>query len=148
MKSPAVPLATEAQVSAGVVAAFRCFGLEPERQNAGGFHNSRGQYVPMALAGSSDYRGVFPAFFGIAAGKAWACEIKRGGFNPARVRGKERERFLGQVRKLQVLNDAGGFGFWVNDVSLVPSILNRIRAGWKIVIDDDGTQFFDDGRET
>jgi hypothetical protein len=65
-------------------------------------------------------------------------ETKRGDFDPCKARGRERERFLGQLQRLKDVNAGGGVGLWVNDSRQVVAAMPKILDGWKIEFDDDG----------
>jgi hypothetical protein len=133
---PLLPGMPESRVLAGTIEGFALFGVEAKRRNVAGFTNPKGRYVACGEPGDSDVYGTFPAHFGPAAGKSFAVETKKGDFNPIKVRGKERDRFLGQVAKLKAMNDAGGYGWWLVDPASVPRVLQRIKEGWRIVFDE------------
>lgn len=142
-QKPIKPGMPESRVLAGVLDAFRLWGIDAERQNTGGMVNPKGQYVAFSRPGNADVRGTFPAHFGIAAGKSFACEVKKESFDASKVRGAERERFLKQVAKLRDLNAAGGYGWWCNSPDQVPHVLGRIRDGWRIVIDESNVPYLE-----
>lgn len=135
-RKPPKPGIPESFVLEASIEAFAIFGVEVKRRNVAGFKNQQGQYVACNEAGDSDLYGTFPQSMGPAAGKSFACEIKRGGFDPRKVRGKELERFELQVEKLRDTNEAGGYGWWVNDASQILHVLQRLREGWRIVIEE------------
>ena len=129
--------ASEREVLRGVLSAFALFGVEAERRNTGAALNPRGRLVTFGTPGDSDISGIFPAFFGVAAGKRFDVETKREGFDPRRCYGKSRERFDRQLERLRKTNDAGGYAWWTCDVGETCQFLDRIRQGWIVRIADD-----------
>ena len=87
---------TEREVTAEVIDALRHHGLEPKRQNVGGLRNASGSYVAFGEPGDSDWRAELPD------GRTLYVEVKREGFDPAKCRGKDRERFDRQLAKLRL----------------------------------------------
>src|SRR4051794_36098860 len=104
--------ASEKQVSEQVAEAAAMLGLELKRRNVGGMTNASGRYVAFNESCDSDNYLLIPR--GPHRGKLANVEIKYEGFDPAKVRGKERERFMGQIAKLRKTNEQGGIGFWVD----------------------------------
>jgi hypothetical protein len=122
---------SERQVSEQVVAAAALFGVRLERRNVGLGTNPNGQRVRFNEPGDADYWAVLPG------GIAMAVEVKRQGFDPARLRGKAREHFARQVAKLRETNRLGGIGLWVSDAEHFLAALRRILEGWSVAIDDE-----------
>jgi hypothetical protein len=118
---------TERQVSEQVVAAAALFGVRMVRRNVGvGLGPTSGQRVRFNEPGDADYSAVLPG------GIALACEVKSQGFDPARLRGKSREHFERQLRKLRDLNRQGGVAFWCDNVHDFITILRHVLAGGRV----------------
>jgi hypothetical protein len=117
--------ATEKQVAEQVLQAASMLGIELKRRNVGGFTNARGQYVPCADKHDADYYAVLPD------GRHLDLELKREGFDPARVRGEERERFDGQLARLRETNVRGGVGFFCDNSEVFIRVMQIVlRGGW------------------
>ena len=134
---PPVPGRSEAAVLRAVQDVLRCYGIEPARHNVGAAVNASGRLVMFGRKGDADIRTMIPAGWGSASGKALHIETKRGGFDPARLRGARREHFERQLARLREVNAGGGYGFWVRDAAEVIGALERIRQGWRVVIEGD-----------
>lgn len=141
-----LPRATEAEVMAQVEDAFRVLGLtDIHRNNVGGsYHiNADGstRYVAFGEAGDPDWSGQIPA--GVTAdGRPRPalhvdCEVKRPGERPRPE----------QIARLIRTNRNGGVGFWVDDGKVALLVLRRVLDGWKVIVDEDGTQWLDDGKD-
>jgi hypothetical protein len=118
---------TEAQVAEQVLQAASMLGIELKRRNVGGFTNARGQYVPCADKGDADYYAVLPG----GDGRHLDIEIKREGFEPTKVHGRERERFDEQLARLRETNARGGVGFFCDDSEIFLRVMRIVlRGGW------------------
>jgi hypothetical protein len=129
---------TEAEVTRECLRVLDYFrgAIVLERQNTGGFTNTSGQYVAFNRPGAADFSGFFRA--GPRAGYRFELELKREGFDPRKVRGRQRDRFRLQLARLMRLNEAGGVGLWVSDAAQILEALPKILAGARVEFDDDG----------
>jgi hypothetical protein len=118
---------TEKQVSGQVLQAAAMLGIELKRRNVGGFTNARGQYVQCAESADADYYAVLPD------GRHLDLELKREGFDPAKARGEERERFKKQLARLRRTNEQGGIAFWCDDSLDFIMIMRHVLAGARVV---------------
>lgn len=118
---------TEAQVMAAVIDAARILGIDMDRQNTGGFLNPRGQYVACGKRGNADLTGMLPG------GRKLDVEVKREGWRPEKARGEDAERWALQLTRLQMTNDQGGVGFWIDDAERFLVIIRHVLAGARVV---------------
>jgi hypothetical protein len=129
-RKPLKTTCTEAQVLAQVLEAARMLGIDLARQNTGGLTDARGQYVAFGTPGNPDTTGTVPS--GPNKGLRLDVEVKREGFDPARARGEERERFERQLARLKKTNEQGGIGFWVDDPEEFLTIMRHVLAGARV----------------
>lgn len=136
--------ASEAEVLAGTLAALALFGpaLEVERNNVGGFRNPSGQYVRFGRESDADIR--IQICKGPHRGKVMMLEVKKGGFDPRRVRGGEGARFLGQLARMREVVANGGIAAWVNDARQVALMMPRILEGLRVEFDEGGFPWLTD----
>jgi hypothetical protein len=135
---PLKPGLPESTVLEQVLEALALFGpaLDFDRNNVGGMYNAGGSYVRYGRKFDPDIRGQIRS--GPWKGATLLLETKNGLFDPRKARGKERERFLGQLQRLKDVNAGGGVGLWVNDSSQVVESLPKILAGARVEFDEDG----------
>ena len=113
------------------------------RCNTGGMYSKTGQYVAFGEAGQPDLGGVFPEWFGKAAGKRVVIEVKREGYKPPLSGLSHRTHWLLQLGQLKLVNEAGGYGFWVDDFEYLWRALDLISHGYRVVIgEDERPEFF------
>jgi hypothetical protein len=117
---------TEKQVTGQVLQAAAMLGIELKRRNVGGVTDARGHYVAFAESGDADFYAVLPD------GRHLDLELKREGFNPAKARGEERERFEKQLARLQRTNAQGGIAFWCDDSLDFIMIMRHVLAGARV----------------
>jgi hypothetical protein len=135
---PRKPTRSEAEVSAQVVEAAAMLGIELRRRNVGAMANPKGQVVRFGDKGDGDYYAVLPD------GRHLDLEIKRESFDPNKVGGKERARFILQIAKLSRTNEAGGIGLWVRDAGDFLSAMRKILAGCRVEFDAAGFPWLTD----
>jgi hypothetical protein len=134
---------TEAQVAEQVVQAAALLGIELKRRNVAAFTNPTGRVVRCGEKGDSDWYATLPT--GPLRGKMHEIEIKHEDFDPRKVRGAERERFLMQLAKLRRTNEGGGVGLWVSDAVVYLAAMQKILAGGvRVVFDADGFPWLTD----
>jgi hypothetical protein len=138
MPAPRKPGRTEAEVQAQVVEAFRMLGIELKRRNVGAMTNPQGRTVRFADPGDADLYGI------LADGRHVDLEVKREGFDPRTVRGKDRERFQRQLDRLKRTNAQGGVGTWLCDSAQVFHLMSRLAEGWRVEFDADGFPWLTD----
>jgi hypothetical protein len=130
---------TESQVAAQVVAAAAAWGLRLERRNVGGVTDARGRYVAFGTPGDADWTGTVPV--GPNRGRRIEVEVKRGDFDPGRLRGGRaaREHFDRQLARHRLVNADGGLALWVRDLDGWLRALARImtQPGLEIIYEGD-----------
>lgn len=126
--------APESQVMAAVVEAARMFGVALDRHNTGAGLNPSGRMVRFGTPGDTDLWGILPS------GRALYVEVKAGGFDPAKLRGKKREHFENQLDRMEELNRRGAVAFWTGDATEVVWVLRILRDDPAAVVsfDQDG----------
>jgi len=129
---PLRPGRTEKQVTQEVLEALRMFGLEPVRQNVGGGVNPSGRYVAFGEPGQADWKAELPD------GRTLFIELKREGFDPAKLRGEKQAHFARQLEKLRHENERGNVAFWTDNAVLITKVLPIILAGGRVTEDVDG----------
>lgn len=127
----------ESRVLKGVIEACAFWDVKVDRQNTGGAYNSQGRYVAYGVAGNSDLTGRTKASWGPLAGRVVNIECKREHYDPRRVYGKGRERWLKQLAVLRETNADGGYGFWTDDPQHAFEVLRLLREGYRVEIGDD-----------
>jgi hypothetical protein len=139
------PGRTEKEVTQQVLDAAALLGIELKRRNIGAMVNPHGRTVRFGEIGDSDWYAQIE--FGPLRGRLHEVEIKREGFDPRKVRGAERERFLKQLEKLRRTNEAGGVGFWVRYAEDYLVAMRRILAGGvRVEFDADGFPWLTDDK--
>lgn len=135
----------ESQVTAAVLDAAALFGLKLERRNVGMAAGANGKAVRFGTPGEPDYSGVWPA--GPNRGRTVALEIKRGDFDPTRLRGAKAAHFARQVAAMRRLNDSGGFALWLRDGADAARVFARLMGtpGLAVEIDGEGWCWLVDG---
>lgn len=118
---------TEREVLAQVIEAARVLGIDLQRQNTGAGVNPAGKMVRFGQPGNSDLAGVLPD------GRALHIEVKKEGFNPAKLRGKAAEHFARQLARLQKTNDSNGVAFWTDDAEQCLAWLRLALQGARFV---------------
>lgn len=145
-----IPKQSEAEVQRGTLKMCRSLlGKDNvERRNTGGMYDPRGQFVRYGRKGNSDILCQTPGTWGAASGKTVVIECKAGGFKPYRPvkppkpgeapkpKSKDRVRWETQVKRMRQCNANGGYGFWVNEKNAVVDVLLKIKAGWRVDLDD------------
>lgn len=121
-------LPTEAQLLGQAVEAARCFGVVLERSNVMVALNPKGQPVACGVKGDPDLKGTLPS------GRSVRVELKRPGFDPAKLRGKARGHFARQVARMAELNARGEACWWAADVGDVVRGLEILRDDPRAVI--------------
>jgi hypothetical protein len=121
---------TEHEVLSQVLQAASMLGLDLDRRNTGAGVNPSGKMVRFGKPGDSDLSGQIDR--GPNAGRRIDVEIKREGFNPAKARGEERERFEKQLARLQRTNTQGGIAFWCDDSLDFIMIMRHVLAGARV----------------
>jgi hypothetical protein len=145
MTKPRKPGRTEKEVTQQVLDAAALLGIELKRRNVGAMVNPHGRTVRFGETGDSDWYAQIE--FGPLRGRLHEVEIKREGFDPRKVRGAERERFLKQLEKLRRTNEAGGVGFWVRYAEDYLVAMRRILAGGvRVEFDADGFPWLTDDK--
>lgn len=142
--TPIFPVQSEAVVQSGTLKNCRSLlGKENvERRNTGGMYDARGQFVRYGRKGNSDILCQTPGDWGAASGKTVVIECKRGDFKPFRPhkpgkpKSKDRIRWKTQVKRMRQCNANGGYGFWVAEKNAVIDILLKIKAGWRVDLDE------------
>lgn len=118
---PLVAEPTEMQLLGQAVEAARMFGVVLERSNTGAFPGNSGRLVRCGVKGDPDLRGTLPT------GRAVRVELKRPGFDPAKLRGAKLEHFRGQLSRMAELNARGEACWWASDVADVVRGLEILR---------------------
>jgi hypothetical protein len=133
----AIPRAPEREVLSGVLALLTARGIPHWRAHAGGGwrlgRHGRPQLIRAGPEGLPDVVGWLPAGFGGAypGGTMLAIEAKRPGERPRPE----------QVATMRRMLADGCCAFWVDDVSMCDMILNAIRNGRRVEMDEDGDQW-------
>jgi hypothetical protein len=141
-----IPVMGEGKVLEGTLEALALFGsaIELDRNNVGGMYDQKtGQYTRFGKAGELDIEGYIRR--GPNEGKVLAIETKRGGFNPTKVTGEEKERFEIQRHRMHDINMSKGIAFWVRDPAEVVPAIQKILAGARVEIDENGWPWLIDG---
>jgi hypothetical protein len=120
---------TETQLIGQLVEAALMFGVVLERSNVAAFTNPNGQMVRCGVKGDPDLRGALRS-----TGRALRVEVKRPGFDPAKLRGKDRAHFLNQIERMEELNARGEVAFWVSSV-------DEFLVAMRILQDDPNAEF-------
>ncbi len=118
---------TEREVLAQVIEAAAMLGLDLQRRNTGAGVNPAGKMVRFGTPGDSDLAGVLPD------GRALQVEVKREGFDPAKLRGKAAEHFARQLARLRKTNALGGVAFFCDDSEHFLTVLRHVLAGARVV---------------
>ncbi len=144
MKTKPYPiLNSERTVLRGCLDVIRQWGLQDHilRANTGGAVNPKGQLVMFGTRGQSDLGGVLPEWFGPGAGKRIVIECKRENWKPpkpiARIErsiNQRRAHWLNQLAQLDLVNEAGGYGFWCDDSGYLWKALMLISHGHRVAI--------------
>jgi hypothetical protein len=129
-RKPLKTTRTEAEVLTQVLQAASMLGLDLDRRNTGAGVNQAGKMVRFGKPGDSDLNGQIDR--GPNAGRRIDVEIKREGFNPAKARGEERERFEKQLARLRRTNEQGGIAFWCDDSLDFIMIMQHVLAGARV----------------
>jgi hypothetical protein len=129
-RKPLKTTRTEAEVLTQVLQSASMLGLDLDRRNTGAGVNQAGKMVRFGKPGDSDLNGQIDR--GPNAGRRIDVEIKREGFNPAKARGEERERFEKQLARLQRTNTQGGIAFWCDDSLDFIMIMRHVLAGARV----------------
>ena len=143
---PAKPLVaerTEAAVQREALKLWRAYGIVLRRTNTRvvTLPGKGGKLRPVFFgeAGDPDSAGCLPD------GRYCGCEYKREGWRPDRVYGKALERWRRQLARLREINASGGVGLWLNQPEIVHSIAPKLLAGARVVIDDAGWPWVEEG---
>lgn len=120
-RAPDCSAPTETQLLGQAVEAARMFGVVLERSNTGMALNPKGQPVRFGTPGDPDLRGTLPS------GRAVHVELKRPGFDPAKLRGAKLEHFRRQLGRMTELNGRGAAAWWASDVADVVRGLEILR---------------------
>lgn len=137
---PKPPL--ERDVQKAILSYLKLAGVLVWRNNAGAFSapatatHARRFVRYGGMAGASDLIGVVPG-----SGKLLAIEVKRPGERPT----------ADQVAFLRAVAAEGGVAFWADSVAVVAVVLDGIRDGARVEVDEHGDQVLvgeDDGRRT
>jgi hypothetical protein len=141
-EKPLVATRTEAEVQRQILETAAAFGITLERRNAGGAwlpgKKGKAQYVRSNPTGSSDLSGH------LKDGRRLDVEIKKEGFRPERVHGKDKVRFELQLARLKKLNQDGGVGLWIDDAKEFAHVLQRLAQGWRVEFDEKGYPWLTD----
>ena len=138
MSKPTVPLRSEAAVQREALAIFKAWGVPMQRRNTRVFTvvGKGGKNRPLFCgeAGDSDLTGTLPG------GRRIDVEVKREGWSPSKVSGKDRERWGRQLAKLIGLNRMGGVGMYVTRPETLHEVIPRLLRGARVVLDESGNQ--------
>lgn len=121
-REPVTTLPTETQLLGQAIEAAAMFGVVLERSNTGGLTDARGHHVRFGVKGDPDLKGTLPG-----SGRSVRIELKRPGFDPAKLRGKAREHFARQIERMAELNARGEACWWACDVADVVRGLEILR---------------------
>lgn len=122
-------LPTETQLLGQAIEAAAMFGVVLERSNTGAFPGASGRLVRCGVKGDPDVKGTLPG-----SGRSVRIELKRPGFDPAKLRGKKREHFANQIARMTELNARGEACWWACDVADVVRGLEILRDDPRAVI--------------
>jgi hypothetical protein len=128
MPRPAL-LLPESAVLKGVLALAPLFDVTLRRQNTGAMPNPAGRLVRFGEPGASDLIGFAGPSWGAKAGVVLAVEVKREGWSPPSPKAKARRRWERQLARLREVNEAGGFGFWVDHPANFEKVVKSLRTG-------------------
>lgn len=136
-KTPA-PGHTENQTTQQVTDAARIFGVTIERRNVMAAENPRGRMVRCGTPGESDYTFTVPA--GPNRGRHVYLELKRGGFDPRKLRGPKREHWQRQLDYMTRRNADGDLALWVDSGEAFTTFYQRVLdwPGLRVAFDADG----------
>jgi len=142
--SSSLPVPFECEIQRPCLDLLELRGIPHMRLNAGGGYRigkgGKPQLIKAAAPGWSDIIGWFLARWWSGqgpfdpTGRFFGCEVKRPGERPTPA----------QFAFLRRLNADGCYGFWVNDVSQLERVLDGIREGKRVELNDRGDPYLTD----
>lgn len=130
MKSVRPPAPLERDVQKAILDYLRTVGVLAWRVNVGAVaatHKGKRRFVRFGVPGQADIMGVLPG------GTAIMVEVKRPGKRPTAA----------QVAFLRQVQAVGACAFWADSVAVVEAVLDAVRRGRRVVVDEGGDQWIE-----